>query len=533
MPQRSHLDCIIIGYHDIDFATVVQKLKKTQKYSGAYHNLKTNSVLLEGERISYMSLLNRVLSEATGRDRPLHVCELPNLGVHYLKNYLAKRHLNIEIVNFFTREKDRLLELLALSPYAVAITTTFYVDHSPIVEIVEFIRKHSPATKIIVGGPHIYNICSNQDIDTQDLIFSSIGADFYIHDSQGEDTLFRLLCELRRQKELDLNSIPNLIYTFENLFFYRTVRRIENNNLDENSIDWHYFERENYIPTTQMRTARSCAFACSFCRYPAFAGPLNLTGIPIIENELRMLQAAGVSNIVFVDDTFNVPLSRFKDICRMMIRNQFDFKWFSYFRCSNADDEAFDLMQRSGCKGVFLGIESGDQTILKAMNKFAKPSRYEYGIRHLKERGIITFASLIVGFPGETEETVRNTMSFIENTAPDFYRAELYYHDTKVPIQQRAAEYNLTGAGYSWRHSTMTWNEACNLIEMMYTNIQSSLVLPLYMFDFWSIPYLIGEGITSGQLSQFMSIAQRMLIQGLDDKVTDTRQQWEDLITIF
>src|SRR5580692_8915848 len=75
---------------------------------------------------------------------------------------------------------------------------------------------------------------------------------------------------------------------------------------------------------------------------------------------------------VFVDDTFNVPLPRFKKLLRMMIDKAWGFEWISFFRCSNADEEAFDLMARSGCIGVFLGIESGDQTILEYMDKHAK-----------------------------------------------------------------------------------------------------------------------------------------------------------------
>src|SRR5205085_10332281 len=185
---------------------------------------------------------------------------------------------------------------------------------------------------------------------------------------------------------------------------------IEDNDMDENSVDWSRFEREFYTPGVQIRTARSCAFSCSFCKYPAMAGRLNLTSLPVVERELRMLNDAGVKHLVFIDDTFNVPLPRFKDLCRLMIDNKFDFEWYSFFRCSNSDDQAFDLMYKSRCKGVFLGIESGDPTVLVNMNKFAKVDRYKYGIRMLKERGITTFASIIVGFPGESEETVKNTL---------------------------------------------------------------------------------------------------------------------------
>ena len=112
----------------------------------------------------------------------------------------------------------------------------------------------------------------------------------------------------------------------------------------------------------------------------------------------------------------------------MMIANNFKYKWFSYFRCSNADDEAFDLIKESGCKALFLGIESGNQSMLDNMNKHATVQEFKEGIRKLKEREIFTYASFVVGFPGENRETVQDTIRFIEETQPDGYEAEIYFH---------------------------------------------------------------------------------------------------------
>jgi radical SAM PhpK family P-methyltransferase len=533
MLQNLGLDCVIVGHNDIDFGSVESDLKKTQDYSGAYLDLKANSVNFHGKIFTYIDLLNWALRGATGREHNYHVCRLPHLGAAYLKSFLTRRNLNVEIVNFYTFEKDRLAELLAREPNAVAITTTLYVEHSPIIEIVDFIRRRNPEVKIIVGGPHVFNIYSTQVLKAQDFIFRMIGADLYILDSQGELTLSRLLYELRNKKNADFTAIPNLIYTFDNKKFHRTGRMVEDNDMDENVIDWTLFERDFYVPTVQIRTARSCAFKCSFCRYPATAGALNLTSLDLIERELKQLQTSKVRNVVFIDDTFNVPLERFKDICRMMIRNKFEFNWFSFFRCSNSDDQAFDLMKESGCSGVFLGIESGDQTILKNMNKFANLERYRSGINKLKERGILTFASIIVGFPGETEETVKNTIHFLTETSPTFYRAELYYHYTNVPIHQQAEQFGILGAGYSWSHHSMDWKMAGQYLKAMYKSIKGPVILPGYMFDFWSIPYLMGMGMSADQIISFSSIAQEMLVQSLDNPIESTMEQESRLLSLF
>jgi p-methyltransferase len=217
----------------------------------------------------------------------------------------------------------------------------------------------------------------------------------------------------------------------------------------------------------------------------------------------------------------------------MMIKNDFDFNWYSMYRCSNSDDEAFELLAESGCKGVFLGIESGSNTILKNMNKAAKKERYMDGIRKLQKNNITTLASFIVGFPGETDETIQETIDFIEQTSPTFYRAQLYYHDVKVPIHRQAKEYELTGAGYSWKHKTMDWQKAADWIELMYRNIKNSRVFPLHGFDLESIAYLVGAGLELDQIKGFASIAQEMLVDSLHDSPGDMSEHESRLIDLF
>jgi p-methyltransferase len=214
---------------------------------------------------------------------------------------------------------------------------------------------------------------------------------------------------------------------------------------------------------------------------------------------------------VFIDDTFNVPLERFKEMCRLMISKGYQFNWFSYFRCSNSDEEAIDLMARSGCKGVFLGIESGSPTILKNMNKAATIEKYVKGIRSLHERGILTFGSFILGFPGETAETIKETTSFIRETAPTYYRAQMWYCEPGTPIDREREKYKISGQGFMWKHSTMDSLEAMDHIERMFLSIEESEWLPQWSFDFWIIPYLLGKGVSLESFRKFMAPANKML----------------------
>jgi radical SAM PhpK family P-methyltransferase len=519
------LDCVLIGFNQIDFADFAQAQQVFADSSGGYKELMTNSVLLGDRRLTYMDLLNATLEHKTGRPHQLSAFEMPSLGVAYLASFLRRRGFEAGIVNYFNAGRDDLAAMLAESPKAVAITTTYYVDDEPIRQIIEFVREHNATVPIVVGGPRVHNLCAGQSAQTQNVLLSAIGADIYINDSQGESTLAAVLAALRDGGEL--SAIPNLIYSTGRRLrdMGRTMRKLENNNLDENAVDWSGFDPSFYAPTTYMRTSRSCSFSCAFCNYPTMAGELALSELSTIENELRYLTEHGVRNMIFVDDTFNVPLPRFKKILRMMIDNRFDLRWVSFFRCSNADDEAFDLMAEAGCLGVFLGIESGDQRILQNMTKFARTDRYRYGIEALTKRGMITLASIVLGFPGENEESVRNTLDFVNETRPTFYNVQLYFHDVLAPVERQRAKYGIQGSGFSWKHDTMSWQEGVILKDDFVSKVTESALMPLYGLSIWCIPYLLANGMTMDTITRFVKAATGYVVKSLGADHVDPQEE--------
>ena len=509
------LDSVIIGYNEIPFERYENFLRKYGVESEAYRDLKFSFVEIAGKKLDYPGLMNHVLSLSSQREpgstnrQEFKSGDIPSLGAAYLTNFLKRRGFEARYINLFQQEKDLLKEYLDRDPLCVAITTTFYVVNMPVNEMVEFIRAHNSKVRIVVGGPLIANHARNyRDLALQAAL-DDMGADIYVIDGQGEETLARIVDCLK--VDGDLSGIPNIAY-IENGRLRRTASAPENSSLDENYIDWRGFPNKDLGYTIQTRTARSCAFNCSFCNYPARAGKLALASIETVEKELNSIRELGkVSNLVFIDDTFNVPLPRFKDLCRMMIKNDYQFNWFSYFRCSNSDEEAIELAARSGCKGVFLGIESGSPAMLKNMNKAATVGKYVEGIKLLHQHNILTFASFIIGFPGETDATVEETAAFLREAKPDYYRAQMWYCEPGTPIDHQRIKYNINGEGFVWSHCTMDSLTAMDHIERLFLTTNSSVWLPQWSFDFWIIPYLLGKGITVERFREFMKCAQKLL----------------------
>jgi radical SAM PhpK family P-methyltransferase len=513
--MSEQLDCVVIGYNETPFAEYEALIRGYGADSEAYRDLRFSFVNIDGRNMNYVGLLNHVLKKATanggeskGEDE-LKSCDIPNLAAVYLTHYLRTRGYEARYINLFQFEKDKLAEYLVSDPLCVAITTTFYLLNLPVNEMVKFIRERNSQTKIIVGGPLIANHLRNYHEEELTVALEDIGADIYVNESQGEHTLTLIIEALKNGR--DLSGVPNIVYC-ENRKLSSTPKQAEINPLDENFINWQTFAGENLGPTVQTRTARSCAFSCSFCNYPARAGKLTLASLETIEKELDSLSRLGyIKNLVFIDDTFNVPLPRFKEICRLMIEKNYQFNWFSYFRCSNSDEEAIELLARSGCKGVFLGIESGSPTILTNMNKAATIEKYARGMELLHHYGVLTFASFILGFPGETEETFRESVDFIKATKPDYYRAQLWYCEPGTPVDRQREKYGIEGEGFVWSHATMDSMEAMDHIDRAFLEIRESTWLPQWSFDFWTIPYLLGKGYSLEQFKQLMAWSHRLL----------------------
>lgn len=507
------MDCIVIGYYDQPIDELLAAMKPMASVSGGWRYLHLSSVSLNDKQVNYSTLLNSAVTAATGRPSGLHTYRLPNLAAYHLASFLRKHGLESEVVNLLPHDMERFTSLLAARPRTAAITTTFYFDPAPIIYLTQLIHEYSPETKVIVGGPYIFKLCSMLPPESQNDVFAEMGADVYVNEGQGETTLLRVCRELQKQRP-DLTSVENLVVRTGKMFS-RTKRLPEHNDIDTGAMDYALFPSDETAPASQFRTARSCAFKCSFCSFPVIAGAHEIMSLSALERSLDHLHQTGTTHLFFIDDTFNVPLKPFRDLCRLMIEKKYGFEWVCQFRCGNAQDQDFDLLAEAGCIGVLLGIESAAPEILRLMNKGATVDRYREGIAKLKSRGIITYASFIAGFPGETDATFALTRDFIRSEAPDYYVIEPYFHDPRVPIAERSADFALRGAAYSWQHRTMTWKQAFDLAENAYRTITESTILPLQSADLWTLAYLRSAGFSMDLIRGFSTTAARMLVQGL------------------
>lgn len=495
------IDCLFIGHNDGSFPEYVDQVRAMGPDAGPWRRVNLSFVELDGVPRRAMDVLNRV-NGRDGRRRPtLNNMEGLSPTIAYLASHVRRHGFSFDFVTLFQDERRRLARLLRGGDVmAVAITTTFYVGTWWIEEIVHFVRRLSPSTRIIVGGPYLYN----QSVlapERMDELFAELDADVYVISREGELALTRVLDALKGRRSL--GAIDNIAYRRRGRFV-RTTASPEVNPLAANPVDYDLFP-SRIGEFVAIRTSKSCPFACAFCSYPQQAGAYVYEGIDAVEQELDRIRRVGtVTTLAFIDDTVNVPRGRFKDLLRMMIGKGYRFRWNANLRADHADAECIDLMRRSGCEGVFLGVESGSDAMLKRMNKTSRSADYRRVIPQLRDAGILTHCSLIIGFPGETRDTVRETIDLIEEARPDTYRAHLWYCDPTTPVWRKRHELGLEGAQFDWRHSTMDSAMAADLVDELFLTVQNSTWLPQHGFDSRCLFYLQRKGMPLPQILRFL-----------------------------
>jgi radical SAM PhpK family P-methyltransferase len=527
------IDCLIIGFNDSNFKDYVDMVKAMGRNSGAYKDLNLSFIEYNNRPYRAMDILNHFyFQNRRGTYKPFHNADFLWPVIIYLGTYLSKKGFSFDYINLFNLEKDRLRKKLIKNDIlSIAITTTLYVSPHPILEIISFIRKYNDKVKIIIGGPYILTQAEMADTTKIQQLFGYIKADFYVISPEGEHALVNILKALKNASNPD--RIENIAYLKGDKYLL-TSSSTEANSLEENMADYSLFPKDDINKFVSLRTAKSCPFSCAFCGFSKRAGKYRYLTVDFVEKELNAIRNIGsVTTLTFLDDTFNVPSDRFKAILKMMIKNQYEFKWNSFYRCDHGDEETISLMKEAGCEGVFLGIESGSNAMLKKMNKTARRKDYEKAIPTFKEAEIITHANLVVGFPGETHETVAETIALLDETRPDFFRAQLWYCDPITPVWNKRKELGINGSAFNWSHNTMNFQTASDLIDEMFLSVNNPLWLPQNGFELWSIFYLQRKGMALDRIKMFIesfnaAIKEKLLYpdkKGIDSNICKKLRQ--------
>ena len=280
--------------------------------------------------------------------------------------------------------------------------------------------KEQTGSKIVLCGPHasaMYN-----DV---------IGNDFvdYILVGEYEYTLLDLVDHL--EKEKSLSDLKGLVYR-EDDHIRVNERRPPIEDLD--SLPWparHFLPMYNYndsfagmlTPNVQMMASRGCPYGCTFCLWPKvmYSSRKHRARDPakVVDEMEWLIEKYKFKSLYFDDDTFNIGKARVIALADEIRNRGIDLPWSIMASAQPMDKEMLEAMKRAGLVSLKYGVESGNQEMLKRINKGLDLTKLRSMVKLTKELGIKVHLTFTFGLPGETWDTVNQTIDFALDLDPD------------------------------------------------------------------------------------------------------------------
>lgn len=166
-------------------------------------------------------------------------------------------------------------------------------------------------------------------------------------------------------------------------------------------------------PFTFIVTSRGCPAGCTYCiKHVSYQYSTRLRSPELLVEEMWGLKEQGIHNIHMYADLFTVNRDQVMELCQRMIDEKIDIRWTCNSRVDYVDEEMLKMMSEAGNWLISWGIESGNEQILKHARKGAYPDKARRALRWAKDAGIKNWGYFIIGLPGETVETIRETIDF-------------------------------------------------------------------------------------------------------------------------
>ncbi len=346
----------------------------------------------------------------------------PPLGIAYIAAYIRKyfpEKLNIKIIDGLVtnlKKEDILKEIKDFKPQIVGISTVTATANFT-KELAKDIKTNFKDIFVVAGGPHItalpFDLLPEVDICVV---------------REGEETFLDILSCL--DSRFKLEEIKGIAF-MNNSTPVLTSRRKLINDLDKipfpardllpNDKYFHIYPYSRGKFTT-LFTSRGCPYNCYFCgnnilweRKVRFRSIEN-----VIEEIEEVINKFNVSLIFFDDDEFSSNTERLRTLCGEITKRKLIFKWICHSTTNNLDLEVLKIMKKAGCTEIQVGIESGNQDTLNYVNKKTNLLKIKDKFHLIKKVGINTWATFIIGNPGETEDTIMQTIKFATEIDPTY-----------------------------------------------------------------------------------------------------------------
>jgi anaerobic magnesium-protoporphyrin IX monomethyl ester cyclase len=361
------------------------------------------------------------------------IFRFPPLGLGYIAAYLKQHDISVGIVDCtFLNQKQALKKIADSKPKIIGIQSLYSMRNKSL-ELAQLLRGHC---ELLVAGGALPT--TQPDAFLRDFDVTVIG--------EGEQTMLELVNQFVNGGAL--SQIKGIAYRDKDT---GQVKRTSPRGLvddldrlpppsrdlfDNYSYKKYYSGRFGY-KTTAIMTSRGCPFACDFCSRPVFGNEFRARSASKVADEIEEVISLGYNRIWFADDCFTLNRKRLIEVCDEIIKRGLKIGWECLSRVDTLDSDAADKMKQAGCVRMFFGIESGNDSILKIMKKQITTKQAYIATQLCKKKGIKAGAFFILGYPGENDKTILDTVKFASSLPLDYLSFTLPYPIPGTPLFER------------------------------------------------------------------------------------------------
>lgn len=305
-------------------------------------------------------------------------------------------------------------ELVSYGPDIVGIYSMVSLTHNSL-RIAEMVRTSVPQALLVAGGP-LPTVFPRRYAQHFDVVF------------RGEaDVSFPRFCSDYLAQEASPTTMGDLpLDAYRGLFIPNHGLYVDNPTVhysqsrlaafplpDRSDFDHAAYQsewlRKTGAKTTTIIVTLGCPYGCEFCSKPIFGSVVRRRDLDAVFAEIDQIQALGYDSLWIADDTFTLNLPYLEEFCRRMSGRQ--MHWSCLSRADGIREDTVRLMKEAGCRRVYLGLESGSDATLRLMNKHITVDDGITAAGLYRRAGIEVAAFFIVGYPGETIDSIERTFS--------------------------------------------------------------------------------------------------------------------------
>ncbi len=344
---------------------------------------------------------------------------LPPIGLASLAAVLEQRGVPAQILDLpaLGLSRDEVVaRLRAGGPAWVGITSTT-VEINGSLRLASLVKETVPGVRVILGGAH--------PTAMPEEVAAHPAVDLVVR-GEGEDTLAEVV------SGGDWVSVQGITYRAKDGSIVNNPPRPVILDLSRLPMPaYHLLPMANYrpslgnfkrLPAMSMVTTRGCPGRCTYCSTRAMGERIRMRDPLQIADEIeRLVRQYGIREISFYDDTISWQRAGFMRLLEEIVRRRLGITWSCMSRVDMVDAEMLKLMRRAGCHQVGYGIESASPEILKNVKKRIDLSVVPGVVRDTRQAGLDVRLMFMLGNPGETKETMEETLRLAIKLDPDIY----------------------------------------------------------------------------------------------------------------